>query len=161
MIISNTSPIIHLAKAGKLDLLKKLFDKVLIPVSVYNEIMRYPKNTETIIIEKAVSEGWLEVRKVILKEPLKNFSTVAKAELEVIGLAIEEKKIAILDDKNAVRIANLFNIEVHGTLFILIRAFRKKLLKKQDIINTVNQMMQNEFYLSSDVYALFLELLKK
>ena len=38
IVVSNTSPIINLAAIGKLDLLKKCFDKVYIPPAVYNEI---------------------------------------------------------------------------------------------------------------------------
>lgn len=159
MIISNTSPLIHLAKVGKLELLKSLFKAVQIPLSVYNEIIKNPKNTETVIIKKAVEEGWLRTEKVTLEEPLKKFSTVAKTELEVIALAIKEKKTAIMDDKNAVQIANIFNIDVHGTLFIILKAVKQKLLKKDEAVNIVNQMIENEFYLANEVYALFLKLL--
>lgn len=159
MIVSNTSPLIHLAKVGKLELLKRVFNKVEIPLSVYNEIIKHPKSIETIIIKKAINEGWLIIKKVTLKEPFKKFSTVAKTELEVIALAIKEGKTAIIDDKNAVQIANIFNVEVHGTLFIILKAVKEKLLKKEEAIDVVNQMMENEFYLSSDVYALFLKLL--
>ncbi len=160
MIISNTSPLIHLAKVGKLELLRKLFKTVQIPLSVYNEVIKHPKNTETIIIKKKVNEGWLKIKKSTPKEPLKKFSNIAKTELEVIALAIKEGKTAIIDDKNAVQIANIFNVNVHGTLFIILEAVKKKLLKKKEAINIVNQMMENEFYLSNDVYALFLDLLE-
>ena len=84
-----------------------------------------------ILIRKAINEGWLKIKKVTLKEPLKKFSAVAKTELEVIALAIKERKIAIIDDKNAVQIANIFNVNVHGTLFIIIKAVKQKLLKNR------------------------------
>ncbi len=159
MIISNTSPLIHLAKVGKLELLKKLFKTLLIPHSVYGEIMKHPRNTETIIIKKAEKEGWLRIKRVTLRGQLKKFSTVARTELEVIALAVKKKTIALIDDKNAVQIANIFNVDVHGTLFIILRAVKQKLLTKKEAINTLNKMMENEFYLSNDVYALFLNLL--
>ncbi len=160
MIISNTSPLIHLAKVGKLRLLKKLFKTIEIPLSVRNEIIKHPKNTETILIKEAVSEGWIIIKKVLLKEPLKEFLTVAKAELEVIALAIKEKKTALLDDKNAAQIADIFNVNVHGTLFVILKAAKQKILKKEEAINIVNKMMENELYLSSEVYASFFNLLK-
>lgn len=159
MIISNTSPLIHLAKVGKLELLKKLFKTVQIPYSVYDEITRKPENIETIVVKKAVDEGWLRIKNISLNEELKKFSIVAKTELEAINLAIKEKKIVIIDDKNAVQIANIFNVNVHGTLFIILEAVKQKILKKDEAVSVVNQMMENEFYLASDVYALFLDLL--
>ena len=36
--VCNTSPIINLAAVGQLELLKKLYGKVVIPPAVYNEI---------------------------------------------------------------------------------------------------------------------------
>jgi len=38
IVISNTSPIVNLAAVGQLDLLQKLYEKVLIPQAVYREI---------------------------------------------------------------------------------------------------------------------------
>jgi uncharacterized protein len=37
--VSNASPLISLARIGHLDLLPKLFERVLIPTEVYNEIV--------------------------------------------------------------------------------------------------------------------------
>lgn len=159
MIISNTSPLINLAKVGKLDLMKKLFNKVLIPYSVYEEILKLPKNTETIIIKKAIEQGWLSAINVALNDFLRNFSSVDVAELEVIALAIKEKKPVLIDDKKAVKIAMLFDLEVHGTLYIILKSVKQKILKKEEAKKIVDQMMDNKMYLSSDVYALFLNLL--
>ncbi|MBU0980214.1 MAG: DUF3368 domain-containing protein [Nanoarchaeota archaeon] len=159
MIVSNTSPLIHLAKAGKLDLLRRLFKTVLIPVSVHEELMKQPRSTETILINEAIKNGWIRTSKVHLKDPLRKLSTVAKAELEVIALAIKEKKIALLDDKNAVQIAEIFRVGAHGTLFVILQAVKKRFISKKEAINAVNKMMENEFYITSDVYALFLQLL--
>jgi len=37
--VVNSSPLIFLAKIGKLDLLNKLFDEVIIPKAVYEEVV--------------------------------------------------------------------------------------------------------------------------
>lgn len=55
-IISNTSPIIGLAKIGKLDLLKSLAEEVFIPRLVYRELLGKLGN-ETDAIELAVGGG--------------------------------------------------------------------------------------------------------
>ena len=46
-IISNSSPIINLAKIEKLDLIEKLFKKIIIPEAVYKELL-----------DLAISEGF-------------------------------------------------------------------------------------------------------
>ena len=38
IIVSNTTPLSELAKVGQLDLLQKLFGKIIIPQEVYNEV---------------------------------------------------------------------------------------------------------------------------
>lgn len=38
MVVSNTSPITNLAAVGQLDLLRQLYEKVLIPQAVYGEL---------------------------------------------------------------------------------------------------------------------------
>ena len=38
IIVSNTTPIISLASIGKLDILKELFNQIIIAETVYNEI---------------------------------------------------------------------------------------------------------------------------
>ena len=37
-VISNTTPIISLLKIGKLFLLKELYEKIIVPEAVYNEL---------------------------------------------------------------------------------------------------------------------------
>lgn len=160
MIISNTSPIIHLAKIGKLELLKKIFKTVLIPSSVFNEILKYPKSNEAISISKAVKEKWIKIKEITINQLLKEFDNVAKTELDVISLALNERKIILIDDQAAVKIADLFDLEVHGTLYVIIKSVKLRLLNKREAIELVNKMINNELYLSSDVYALFLERLK-
>ncbi len=38
IIVSNTTPLSELAKVGQLNLLQKLFGKIIIPQEVYNEV---------------------------------------------------------------------------------------------------------------------------
>ena len=38
IVVSNTSPIFYLSTIGQLDLLRQLYDEILIPTTVFNEI---------------------------------------------------------------------------------------------------------------------------
>ena len=42
-LVSNTSPIVNLAAIGQLDLLRHLYEHVLIPDAVYRKITSYPE----------------------------------------------------------------------------------------------------------------------
>ena len=159
MIVSNTSPLIHLAKAGRLSLLEVCFSVVLIPKSVFDEILRYPQSPEALAVKRAVDERWIKIGEI--HKVITGFTAVAKAELDAISLALQEKKAILIDDQAAVKIAQLFGINVYGTLYTIIKSVKSKHLSQKEAIAIVHQMMGNEFYLSSDVYALFLEKLKE
>ena len=63
-IISNSTPLIYLAKINKLDLLKSLFNEVFIPQEAKNEVVDKGKllgKKDAYLVEKAISEGWLKV----------------------------------------------------------------------------------------------------
>ncbi len=55
-VISNASPLIALATCGQLELLRRLFDTVIIPPAVRVEVL-----TEAALVEvqAAISQGWL------------------------------------------------------------------------------------------------------
>ena len=66
MIVANSSPIIILAKQGLLDLLEKCFKKVIIPTSVYDEVMQKSGTPEAIAFNRAVKGKWISVQKAAL-----------------------------------------------------------------------------------------------
>jgi uncharacterized protein len=47
-VVSNSSPIIHLAKIGKLSLLKEYFNTIMIPESVFNECVAEGKDRKEV-----------------------------------------------------------------------------------------------------------------
>ena len=80
MIVSDASPLICLAKAGKLYLLKEMFGKVLIEEEVKRETIDQGIEEgapDASVIEDAVKDGWIEVEKV---EEVKSFSGIHKGE---------------------------------------------------------------------------------
>ena len=64
MIISNSSPLIYLSKLNKLELLRKLFSKIIIPKQVYEEVVvkgRENKFLDYLKIENAINNNWIIV----------------------------------------------------------------------------------------------------
>ena len=158
MVIVNSSPIITLGKISKLELLRKLFDIVIISEQVYKEIRSKPYNEETIAIKKAVEDDkWIKVQKSIeLKVNL------GIGEASSLSLASKLKQPLIIDDRKAVFVANTLGIECHGTLFIVLLALKRKIIKsKKEAIDIVNQLIGNNLYLSSDALSEFYVLLNK
>lgn len=159
MIVADSSPLIMLGKQGLLPVLKKCFSKVIIPKSVYDEIMRKEGNVEATALEKAINAKWIVVEKT---KSIRQFETksIGQGEKEAIFLAVKHKCLLIIDDDSARAMASIFGVRAHGTLFVIYLACRKKLISEEEAIDSLDSMIGKGFYVSSDVYAKFLELLK-
>jgi predicted nucleic acid-binding protein len=67
MLVASSTCIIYFAKVGRLDLLKAVYGKVLVPGGVYNEAVKRGKEREFIdagLIEKAIEKGLIEVKEL-------------------------------------------------------------------------------------------------
>lgn len=165
-IVLNASPLIYLGKKRKMSLLRLVFKKVLVPVEVEEEIMKLYDSPEAVQLRDAVQEGWIEVKQPSenrKKQIAKLFGEIDEGEAAVIALALEGRgENVVIDDAEARVAAEYFELKAHGTLYIILEAYRRNIFKsKAEVINTVNNMLRKGFYISSEVYARFLFLLDK
>ena len=165
-VVLNASPLIYLGKKRKTSLLRLVFERVLVPVEVEEEIMKLHESPEAVQLRDAIQEGWIEVERS--PENKKNqiaklFGEIDEGEAAVIALALEERGgNVIIDDAEARVAAEYFKLKAHGTLYIILEAYKRNIFKsKAEVTNTVNNMLRKGFYLSGEVYARFLFLLDK
>jgi len=128
IVVSNTSPIINLAAIGRLELLRALYKKVIIPQAVYDEItIKGAGQPGADEIEKS---EWIEVKDV----PDKNLAEAFKLELdegeaEAIALSIGiEAKFLLMDERRGREIADRLGLTYIGILGIIIEARHKNLI---------------------------------
>ncbi len=133
MIVSNASPLIVLLKINKLLILKKLFEKIVIPDTVYKEITA--KEHDKLVFDKL---KWIETRRVRKTEMINLLEKlINKGEAEAIILAKELNATLLIDDAKARKYAKLLNIEVIGTLGLL------KMAKKRGLVQSVRKVIDN------------------
>ena len=156
VVVSNSGPLIHLTVVGLLELVFKLYDVILIPQSVYNEIVVIGKeegHSDAILLEQAISSGKIKVEKVFANTQKLSTSKLHQGEINTIMLALQsEIEIILLDDEEARIFARKLNIKVKGTLGILIELFKKKFLKLEEALKYLKKI-NTVMYLSSDVYS--------
>ena len=122
IIISDTSPVTNLIKIGELDILRKLFQTIVIPQIVYEELCVLDK-------QKAILEqnDWIKV--IALKDSTLKTALlleIDKGEAEAIALAIELNADYLLIDEQAGRaIAEKLGVKITGIIGILIQAKQK------------------------------------
>jgi len=86
-VVCNATPLIYLAKIGKIDLLRKVFGEVIIPEEVRAEVVEKGKllgERDAYMIENAIGEGWI---KVLRAEPIEVPIELEAGEVAVLSLA--------------------------------------------------------------------------
>ena len=134
IVVCDAGPIIHLDELGQLALLSD-FSEILIPQVVWQEVQKHRP--------QALAFCEASARKIAPSSPL---SASLQATIQLFSLhageiqalqVIEEQAIDLfLTDDTAARLAaGSANIQVHGTLGILLRAIRRQQLTKQQVID--------------------------
>jgi uncharacterized protein len=122
VIISDTSPITNLIKIGELDLLKKVFETIVLPRIVYEELCVLD-NQKTIIEQTE----WLivkDLKDMTLKQRL--LLEVDKGEAEAIALAVElHADYLLIDEQTGRAVAERMGLKITGIIGILIQAKQK------------------------------------
>lgn len=101
-VVSNSSPIIHLAKIGKLSLLREYFNTIMVPESVFKECVAEGKDRKE--VEAVKKAEWIRVAEVQDKKLVKLLqSSLDDGESEAIALSLESGADLILLDDSAAR----------------------------------------------------------
>jgi len=120
-VVSNTSPLIVLAKAGLLELLPRLFSEVIVPTAVSDEIMAGPDGDP--MRQALPMHRWLRV--VRLDPPLSPLAALqlGRGEAEAVEYARRQGNCTVLlDDRAGRRTAQAFGLRVFGTLSVVAAA---------------------------------------
>jgi len=144
VVVSDTTPLNYLILIGNIDVLPRIFGKVLVPPAVIRELS-HPK-TPPIVAKWARSlPEWIEVR-----APRSDLHLgIGPGEDEAIALAIELNHSAILvDDRKAVVAAKSQGLPVFGTLAILDAADARGLL---DFEAAIARLQSTSFYIEERV----------
>ena len=124
-IVSNTGPLIGLAIIGHLDILDKIFDKVLVPEAVNHEMLEGGSTNRGVASYR--NSPWIQVRQLSLPlDPLLG-NVLDSGEASVIQLGRESgADFVLIDERKGRKIArNIYHMSVIGTARILVEAKRR------------------------------------
>lgn len=143
-----------------------MFEKIIIPPEVEEEIMKLDKSPEAVQLRGAIQGGWIVVERPSedkAEQIARLFPEVDEGEAAVIALAVERQmENVVIDDAEARVAAEYFRLKVYGTLYVMLEAYKRTILKsKAEVRSIVDNMLRRGFYLSTEVYARFLFLLDK
>lgn len=147
-IIVNSTPLIALAKANKLEILKEMYEHIIIPEAVYKEVT---EKDDVAAQRIEAAREWIEVRKVDSNLDRRMYKAkLHDGEVEVMLLAQEIGADAvIIDDGAARRTAEYLGLPLTGTLGVMIKAKQRGLLEA--VMPVVQQMEQNGIFFSREL----------
>jgi len=157
--VSNSSPLIWLAKIGRLVLLKTLFGEVVIPRRLYEETTLEKQSADAILIGKAVEDGWIKVSEEKMEEAdaLAGVSGIHLGEAEAILLAQRLGTELIIDEREASVTAQMFSVKPIGTIAVLLLALARDQVTLSEFRECLDSLLASGFWLSVDVYNKALE----
>jgi predicted nucleic acid-binding protein len=134
-VISNTSPLYYLHRVNRIDLLRQLYNTVLIPPAVERELAEGRRLGFD--APDTASLRWLKIRPVQSRALVPIVVDLGAGEAEAIALGLENPgSLLLLDDHLARQIARLQGLTYTGTLGVLVKA------KQMGLIPSVKQLIE-------------------
>lgn len=159
IIVSDTTPVISLLKIGHLDLLKKLFTKVVIPQSVFLELTNNPRfRNEADAVREA---DYISVYQELNPDDISTFGRAVgldKGESEAILLAVRETaEVLLMDEAKGRQTARQMGINIMGTIGILIISYKNGLLSQEEVRNSIGILRESGRHISDNLYRILLD----
>lgn len=154
VVVSNASPLIIMAKLGQLTLLPQLYGRVLIPQTVYEEVVVVGLrggHTDAIAVDHLVRLGSIVVQSVALSAADQEWaSKIDRGEAEVFALARDTKaQWVLIDNAHARRAARSLKIRPRGTIGVLLEAASRGQLTIPEFELLIEEIKRHpEFWIS-------------
>ena len=150
-VVSDTGPIIGLAKIGKISLLKSIAEEVLIPPMVHRELFG-KVGSETDQIDQALN-NFIRIKDVMTLDPATEMALAAldEGEKQAIGLAsnLENDVLLLIDDRAGREVAKKLNIPTTGLIGILLISKERGLV--ENVVALTEELRKNGYWFSDEV----------
>lgn len=153
IVVSDTTPIISLIKANRLDLLEKLYGTVLIPKAVYDELLSNDSYfEEKLQVQEASFLIVEEIKNQESVRVLRCVSGLDAGESEALILYGEKNADVLLMDEHKGRgVAKKMSVCHIGTIGILLLSYDKNLLLAEEVREIIYILLENNIRLSKNL----------
>ena len=154
-VVINSSPLIVLFKSQQADLLPQLFEEILVPVAVWDEITTSGKDDVPAMQLSTVA--W--ARRVVIDPVTPSVAAwdLGQGESEVLSLALNTPdSVAIVDDRSARRCGQSLGVLTIGTGRVLLLAKQRGLISS--VAPRIQALRDAGLWLSDGLVALLEQL---
>jgi len=121
--VADTGPLNYLILIEAVEVLPRLFSPISVPAGVKDELS-HPKAPPVVCSWMGNPPAWLNI--VSLGSlPATGLSALDPGERQAIALAVQQQAALLIDDREGVSQAQKLNLEVIGTLAVLVRAAQR------------------------------------
>ncbi len=162
IVVSDTTPLISLLKINRIDLLEKLFDRVLIPDAVFSELTtdeRFRLEADQIrqkefIIVKSVANA--EATSL-----LQRATGLDQGESEAIVLTDEwNADLLLMDEAKGRSVSAQMGLRIMGTIGILMAAYEEHELTADEVKECVDGLQRAGRHIGQRHYQILLDRLR-
>ena len=157
--ISDSTPLIHLAKIGMINFLKELFEEIIIPKEIYEEIIVEGKKqgkNEILSIEKLMEEKFITIKELESDIEIDNLD---RGEKRCIALCKQLNIDTILiDEKEGSNVALLLNLNPIRTTSILLILLDKNLINFNEYKELLKKLLESGYFLDALTYEKLLSI---
>lgn len=150
-IVSNSSPLINLARINKLDILRQLYGELLVPEAVWQEVV--VKGAGQPGAKQVEAAAWIQRSQAANRALIQGLSQDLDAgEAESIALALEVRaQLLLMDERLGRETARHLGLRYIGLIGVLIEAKRRGLIDR--IEPTLRALrVQAGFRISDELY---------
>ncbi len=155
-IASNTSPLVFLAKLGKLKFLDKY--ELLLPSQVIDELRIWEKSgkdTYALLMEWLL-KGNVTVKKADVLPGLPK--SLDEGEKAAISLAVKEKvKTVLIDERKARITAEALGLKAIGTMAVIKQQFKEKKITAEECRQMIFELIKKGYRIKEELLAEFLQ----
>jgi predicted nucleic acid-binding protein len=125
-VVVNSTPLVAFWAIGRLDILRSLYGKIMIPPAVRDEFLSAEKKTRGKTLR---DESWIQVVKLASPNRVGAFASLDEGEAQVLALAEEQNaSLVLIDERKARRYAERLKLPLSGTLGVLLLAKEEKII---------------------------------
>ena len=154
IVVSNTSPITNLAAIGQLDLLRQMYQQVIIPEAVFEELTAESGRHPGAVVQQM---DWVQTRTVSNRAVVSALQVEVDAgEAEAIALTQElTADLLLIDERIGRVIAARLGIRIIGLLGVMMEAKHRGLIR--EIKPLVDALTNVGFRIGNDLYERVLQ----
>lgn len=148
-VVINASPLITLFRSNQADLLPRLFDRIIVPEAVWDEVVNERDDDAA---RGLPSQSW-PIRELVTVSPRIQIWNLGKGETAVLSYALTHPPVrAVIDDMDARRTAQALGIPILGTGSVLVLAKRRGFLTS--VTSGLIKLRDAGLWLSDDIVKL-------